>query len=90
MALHKMTDADRIKYLEEQVNKYKAQETRLIEAQKAKIRFRVSPKGCVQMLGTRKFGITLYSNEWNVILERQKELKEFIEANKDVLSVKAS
>ena len=89
MALLKMTEAERIKSLEEQVAKYQAQETRLLEAQKAKVRFRVSPKGCVQMLGTRKFGITLYQNEWAAILERQKDIVAFIEANKAVLSVKA-
>lgn len=82
----KMSDADRIKYLEEQNALYVAQ----IAASKPKIGFKVSTKGAVSLTGLRRFPITLYASEWETVLERIDELKSFLKDNAKSLSRKAS
>jgi len=49
---------------------------------------KVSPKGAVQLDGLRRFPITLYAAEWEVILDKADAIRKFIAANKDVLKTK--
>ena len=46
-----------------------------------KIELKVSPKGCVQINGIRRFPITLYKQEILKILEMADEINSFINDN---------
>ena len=45
---------------------------------KKNIVVKVSPKGCVQINGIRKFPVTFYKNEWEVIFGMKDEIEQFI------------
>ena len=65
---------------------------RLVEAQreqnKKNIVIKVSPKGCVQINGIRKFPVTFYKNEWEVIFGLKAEIEQFIVDHNHELATK--
>ena len=52
------------------------------------VSFKVSEKGAVSVYGLGRFPVTLYLEQWNALLSRVSELREFIEANKSRLKTK--
>ena len=54
-----------------------------------KIVVKVSPKGCVQVNGIRKFPITFYKNEWETLFSLRDRIEDFIVENDDALAIKA-
>jgi hypothetical protein len=52
------------------------------------ISFKVSEKGAVSVYGLGRFLVTLYLEQWDALLSRATELREFIEANKSRLKTK--
>lgn len=50
--------------------------------------FKVSDKGGVSVYGLGRFPVTLYYEQWNKLLDRAQDLREFLEANKDKLKMK--
>jgi hypothetical protein len=50
--------------------------------------FKVSDKGGVSVYGLGRFPVTLYYEQWNKLLDKAQELREFLEANKDKLKLK--
>ncbi len=65
---------------------------RLVEAQrvqnKKNIVVKVSPKGCVQINGIRRFPVTFYKNEWEQIFDMKDEIEQFIKDNDHLLARK--
>ena len=65
---------------------------RLVEAQreqnKKNIVIKVSPKGCVQINGIRKFPVTFYKNEWEQIFGLKAEIEQFIIDHDNELATK--
>ena len=65
---------------------------RLVEAQrvqnKKNIVVKVSPKGCVQINGIRRFPVTFYKNEWEQIFGMKDEIELFIKDNDHLLARK--
>ncbi|MHC4371191.1 MAG: hypothetical protein ACYSW8_26565 [Planctomycetota bacterium] len=63
-----------------------------LEAEKAKaqraVYLKVSEKGGASLYGIRRFPITFYVEEWNRILDMEPEIREFLIAHKDELTVK--
>ena len=49
---------------------------------------KVSPKGCVQVNGIRKFPISFYKNEWETIFSLQERIESFIGDNDEALATK--
>lgn len=49
------------------------------------LRFKVSEKGAVSVIGLNRFPTTLYKEQWIRLLDRKDDLLEFIEANNDKL-----
>ena len=49
---------------------------------------KVSPKGCVQVNGIRKFPISFYKNEWETIFSLQERIEAFIADNDEALATK--
>jgi len=54
-----------------------------------KLTLKVSEKGAVSCYGMGKFPVTLYSQQWERLLEHSDEIKSFIDANRSLLAVKA-
>lgn len=65
---------NRIKQLESELETEKKKHEKKVE-------LKVSPKGCVQINGIRRFPITLYKQEMLKILEIADEINEFIHDN---------
>lgn len=67
-----------------------ALQAKLAEASKPrKLTLKVSEKGAVSCYGMGKFPVTLYRTQWERLLEHGEEIKSFIEANAELLAVKA-
>ena len=49
---------------------------------------KVSPNGCVQVNGIRKFPISFYKNEWETIFSLQERIETFIVDNDEALATK--
>lgn len=63
------------------------------EALKAKVKpkatgMKVTEKGGVSVYGLGRFPVTLYKGQWESLLAKAEEIKAFLEANKDKLSVR--
>ena len=62
------------------------------EALKAKqtkaLRLQVSQKGAVSLYGIRRFPVTFYADEWDVILNMSDEIRTFIAENEGELKRK--
>ena len=52
--------------------------------------FRVSQRGAVSVYGLMRFPVTLYKNQWEILLEHQDKLRKFIKDNERKLKVKKS
>lgn len=60
------------------------------EATKKKCTVKVSTKGGIQFDGLRRFPITLYRDEYEIIDGMRDEIHKFINANKSRLAVKGN
>ena len=49
---------------------------------------KVSPKGCVQINGIRRFPVTFYKNEWEQIFGLKAEIEQFIVDHNHELATK--
>jgi hypothetical protein len=52
--------------------------------------YRVSQRGAVSVYGLMRFPVTLYQNQWELLFQHEKELKQFIKDNQGKLAVKKS
>jgi hypothetical protein len=52
------------------------------------ISFKVSDKGAASVYGLGRFPVTLYYEQWIKLLDREKDLREFLEENKSKLKLK--
>ena len=58
------------------------------EKSQKQIVVKVSPKGCVQVNGIRKFPITFYKDEWVTLFSLQERIESFIAENDTLLATK--
>ena len=58
------------------------------EKSQKQIVVKVSPKGCVQVNGIRKFPITFYKDEWATLFSLQVRIESFIAENDTLLATK--
>lgn len=73
--------ARRIAELEAQLAAAKA-------AGRGKLTLKVSKAGAVSVYGMGKWPVTLYSQQWEKVLDAEEQIRAFIVANADSLSVK--
>lgn len=73
--------AKRIAELEGQLAAAKA-------AAKGKLTLKVSKAGAVSVYGMGKWPVTLYSQQWERLMDAAEQIRAFIVANADSLSVK--
>ena len=65
-----------------------AENAKLKEARHKSLSMKVSEKGAMSVYGLGRFPLTLYSGQWSRLFSMVDEIKAFLEANKDKLSVK--
>ena len=51
---------------------------------------KISEKGCVSVYGLGRFPVTLYSTQWESLLNRSQDIRKFIADNKTTLDSKAA
>ena len=64
-------------------------ENETLKAQKKEgLRLQVSQKGAVSLYGIRRFPVTFYADEWDLILGQTDEIRAFIRDNESQLKRK--
>ena len=80
-----MTDEE----LQSEIDRLRAENEALKQKPKpGNVHFRVSEKGAVSVYGLGRFPVTLYQEQWDKLLARADELREFIEKNRASLKKK--
>lgn len=75
--------------LEEELARLRAENAALKKGTKpGGISFKVSEKGAVSVYGMGRFPVTLYLEQWEQLLSRADDLREFIETNRHQLKKK--
>jgi hypothetical protein len=63
-------------------------EKKLESKESGKLEFKVGDKGGVSVYGLGRFPVTLYYEQWIRLLDAGKELRAFLEANKNRLKLR--
>jgi hypothetical protein len=76
--------------LRKELEALKAENEKLKAGKKGsgELTFKVSAKGAVSVYGLGRFPVTLYKEQWERLLERVDDLKDFIKENEADLKVK--
>jgi len=64
-------------------------EKQLGSKQSGNLEFKVGEKGGVSVYGLGRFPVTLYYEQWNKLLDAAKDLRAFLEANKNRLKLRS-
>jgi hypothetical protein len=86
MVANGKTNAGKPSY-EELLAQVTALQAKVASNQKA-LTLKVSAKGAVSLYGLGRFPITLYSGQWERVLDMADTIREFLADNADKLSVK--
>ncbi len=80
-----MSDED----LKAEIEKLKAENEKLKTTKKnTELTFKVSAKGAMSVYGMGRFPVTLYKEQWEKLLARVDDIKEFLEENAGELKTK--
>lgn len=74
--------------LQAQIEALRAENAKLKAAKNGKLSLKVSDKGAVSVYGMGRFPVTLYRGQWERLIANIDQIKAFIEANSDQLTVK--
>lgn len=74
--------------LQAQIEALRAENAKLKAAKNGKLSLKVSDKGAVSVYGMGRFPVTLYRGQWERLIANVDQIKAFIEANSDQLTVK--
>ena len=71
-----------------EVERLRAENDALKEKRSRETRLQVSQKGAVSLYGIRRFPITFYADEWDIILGMEDPIRTFIKENEGALKRK--
>ncbi len=74
--------------LQAEIERLRAENAALKEKKTREMRLKVSQKGAVSLYGIRRFPITFYADEWDIILDMADEIRTFIKENEGALKRK--
>lgn len=66
----------------------KAKDAAALAQATRKLSLKVSEKGAVSLYGMGRFPVTLYGEQWTRLLDHSVVIRDFIETNQSLLSVK--
>ena len=64
--------------LQAELERLRAENEALKQGRSRDLELRVSAKGAVSLYGIRRFPVTFYADEWDVILGKADEIRDFI------------
>ena len=67
--------------LKAEIERLRAENEALKAQKKEGLRLQVSQKGAVSLYGIRRFPVTFYADEWDLILGQAEEIRAFIREN---------
>jgi hypothetical protein len=67
--------------LKAELERLRAENEALKSQKKEGLRLQVSQKGAVSLYGIRRFPVTFYADEWDLILGQTDEIRAFIREN---------
>jgi hypothetical protein len=67
--------------LKAELERLRAENEALKSQKKEGLRLQVSQKGAVSLYGIRRFPVTFYADEWDLILGQSDEIRTFIREN---------
>ena len=67
--------------LKAELERLRAENEALKAQKKQELRLQVSQKGAVSLYGIRRFPVTFYADEWDLILGQTDEIRAFIREN---------
>ena len=68
-----------------ELERLRAENEALKAKQSRELRLQVSQKGAVSLYGIRRFPITFYADEWDIVLGMANEVQAFIKENEGEL-----
>jgi hypothetical protein len=74
--------------LKAEIERLRAENEALKAQKKEGLRLQVSQKGAVSLYGIRRFPVTFYADEWDLILGQSNEIRAFIRENNEQLKRK--
>ena len=85
-----MTESTSAAELQAELQKLKAENEKLKagKSRSGELSFKVSQKGAVSVYGMGRFPVTLYKEQWNRLLGKAEELKEFLVEHDSELKTK--
>jgi hypothetical protein len=66
--------------LQAQLNALKA-ENDALKARKKTLSLKLTDKGCISIIGLRRFPVALYRDEWNQVFSMREQIETFIQEN---------
>jgi hypothetical protein len=85
-----MTQAELMQELEILKAQNEILKAKLTQKKPGVLTCKVSAKGAVSVYGLGRFPVTLYSEQWQRLLDKGEEIRAFISANIDSLATKAA
>ena len=76
--------------MQAELERLRAENQALKERSEKSLRLQVSAKGGVSLYGIRRFPITFYADEWDIVLGMSNEIQQFIRENEGDLKRKAA
>jgi hypothetical protein len=82
------TMAENDEDLRQEVARLRAENDALKTKRSREMRLQVSQKGAVSLYGIRRFPITFYADEWDIVLGMGDQIRSFIKENEGALKRK--
>ena len=80
--------AEKEEEMHAELERLRAENEALKSRSARELRLQVSQKGGVSLYGIRRFPVTFYADEWDQILGKSDEIRDFIRANEGSLKRK--
>lgn len=74
--------------IKEELEKLRAENAALKKSSAKGLTMKVSAKGALSIYGMGRFPVTLYKEQWLRLMDMAQEIRDFISANDEHLSVK--
>ena len=74
--------------MQTELERLRAENEALKQGRQRDLELRVSAKGAVSLYGIRRFPVTFYGDEWDIILGKADDIREFIREHEGELKRK--